>query len=172
MRADYQIDRHVRLLRCAGWLICALLGLAVVLAMAWKIAQVSEQRALQATREHLAASLNSLAAEHLARHRELGAQWRKTNPFVLLRWEQDNYCGELPAGQAPQSACWYWLPSRAWVLYRARFADGWARGQGEVRAWRVLVVPAELSTASQSGHGAFALELDPVPAAQVSAAGY
>ena len=108
MRADYQIDRHVRLLRCAGWLICALLGLAVVLAMAWKIAQVSEQRALQATREHLAASLNSLAAEHLARHRELGAQWRKTNPFVLLRWEQDNYCGELPAGQAPQSACWYW----------------------------------------------------------------
>nr|MBP8237850.1 hypothetical protein [Pseudomonas sp.] len=67
---------------------------------------------------------------------------------------------------------WYWLPSRAWVLYRARFADGWASGQGEVRAWRVLVVPAELSTALQSGHGAFALELDPVPAAQVSAAGY
>ncbi|QKE65512.1 hypothetical protein HNE05_19830 [Aquipseudomonas campi] len=172
MRPDYDADYTVRNMRRIGWGGALLILLGIVLALGWKIAQVSERRAMEATREHLAASLNSLTAEQMGKDQVLEPAWRKRNPFVLLRWQQDNYCGELAAGDAPQSGCWYWLPGKVWVIYRARFADGWTRGQGEVRAWRLLVVPDGMPTASQSSGAAFALELEAVPAAELSAAGY
>lgn len=172
MSPDYESDFWVRRSRLFGWGLILIMAVCIVLALGWKIAQVSEQRAQDATREHLAASLNSLVAEHLAKDRALGMDWRKKNPFVLLRWQQDNYCGELAAGDAPQRGCWYWLPEEAWVIYRVRFADGWTRGQGEVRAWRLLVVPDGMPAASQSSGAAFALELEAVPAVELSAAGY
>ena len=172
MSPDYETDFWVRRLRLLGWSLTLVMAVGMLLALSWKIAQVSERRAQDATREHLAASLNSLAAEHLAKDKALDLDWRKKNPFVLLRWQQDNYCGELAAATEPQSGCWYWLPSEAWVMHRARFADGWTKGQGEVRAWRVLVVPAGMPTASQSAGAAFALELEAVTAVELSAAGY
>ncbi|MEK1906061.1 MAG: hypothetical protein AAAB13_09795 [Pseudomonas sp.] len=147
------------------------MALVVVLALGWKMAAVSERRAMEATREHLAASLSSLAAEQLAQDQVLDTTWRKKNPFVLLRWQQDSYCGELAAGDEPQSGCWYWLPARNWVVYRARFAAGWTREEEQMRAWRLLTVPDGMSIASQSAGTAFALELAAVPLAELSASG-
>lgn len=172
MSPDYESGFWVRRSRLIGWGLILVMSGGMVLTLGWKIAQVSERRAMEATRANLASSLNSLAAEHLAKDKTLGTAWRTKNPFVLLRWQQDSYCGELAAGDAAQSGCWYWLPREAWVMYQASFADGWTRGQGEVRAWRLLVVPDGVPTASQSSGAAFALELEAVPAAELSAAGY
>jgi len=169
---DYEADYWVRRSRLFGWGLALVMLASVVLVLGWKIAEVSEERAMQATREHLTASLSSLAAEQMAKGRALDEVWKKRNPFVLLRWQQDNYCGDLAADGEPQSGCWYWLPSRAWVLYRPRFADGWTREGSEVRAWRLLAVPDGMPTASQSGRGAFALELEAVPAVELAAQGF
>ena len=172
MSPDYAADYWVRRSRLVGWVLALAMLLSVVLALGWKIAEVSEERAMQATREHLAASLSSLAAEQMAKDRVLDEAWKNKNPFVLLRWQQDNYCGELAAGDAPQNGCWYWLQNQAWVLYRARFADGWTGGGSGVHAWRLLAVPEGMPTASQLGRGAFALELEAVPAVELAAQGF
>lgn len=172
MTPDYQSGYWVRRARLFGRVLILVMTLGLLLALGWKIAAVSEGRALDATREHLAASLSSLAAEQMAKDQVADTAWQKRNPFVLLRWQQDNYCGELAAGDAPAAGCWYWLPRQAWVLYRPRFVDGWA-GQGdEVRAWRLLTVPEAISTASQSSGRHFALELAAVPAAELAAQGF
>lgn len=169
MSRDYEVDGQVRLARRLGRAISGLILLGLVLAMAWKIAQVSEARAMQATREHLTASLNSLAAEHIAQDRVLDPAWSKTNPFVLLRWQQDNYCGELGAGDEPRSGCWYWLPARAWVLYRPSFGDGWAVGHGELQAYRLVALDGAMPEGVQVLQEVFALELEVVPAAELAA---
>ncbi len=166
MRADYGAREDVRRLRRLGWAMTAPVLFGALLALAWQIAQVSERRAQEATGEHLAASLNALVAERLARGQALEPAWRTGNPFVLLRWQQDNYCGELAAGEPARRGCWYWLPARAWLLYRARFAGGWTAGTNEVRAYRVQAI----SAARPAGPGtAFALELQAVPAAELAA---
>ncbi|HLD68666.1 MAG TPA: hypothetical protein VJA19_21835, partial [Pseudomonas sp.] len=95
MNRDYGMDDGVRRLRRLGWALTGLMLLGVVLALGWKIAQVSERRAQQATREYLASSLISLTAEQLAQDRLLTRGMLTANPFQLLRWQQDNYCGEL-----------------------------------------------------------------------------
>ncbi|MEO4048498.1 hypothetical protein AAFN46_15590 [Pseudomonas sp. CAU 1711] len=171
MSPDYQVDYWVRRARQLGWGLGLAMLLALVLALGWKIARVSEARAMDATRQHLAASLSSLAAERVAKDRALDEAWRSKNPFVLLRWRQDNYCGELAAGDEPRAGCWYWLPHQAWVLYRPRFADGWTKRGSGVHAWRLQAIPAAPSTASQSTHGRFALELSAVSAAELTALG-
>ena len=172
MSPDYEADYWVRRSRLFGWGLTLVMAAGLVAALGWKIAEVSEARAIQATREHLAASLTSLAAEQVAKDQVPDEAWRTRNPFVLLRWQQDNYCGELVAGDEPGRGCWYWLPQAAWVLYRPRFADGWTREESEVLAWRVLAVPEGMPTASQSNRDAFALELEAVPAAELSAQGF
>lgn len=172
MSPDYEVDEQVRLARRWGRAIVALIFLGLLLAMAWKIAQVSETRAMEATRDHLAASLNSLAAEHIAKDQVLDSAWSKKNPFVLLRWQQDNYCGELAAGGKPQNGCWYWLPTQAWVLYQARFSDGWTLGQGEQHAYRLLVLTQGVPTGSHLLQSVSALELEAVPATELSAQGW
>ncbi|MEE1949215.1 hypothetical protein V0R48_09540 [Pseudomonas alcaligenes] len=172
MSPDYQADYWVRRARLFGWGLILVMALAVVLALGWKIAEVSELRAMDATRAHLAASLSGLAAEQMAKDRVLDEAWKRKNPFVLLRWQQDNYCGELTAPGEPQAGCWYWLPPQAWVLYRTRFADGW-KGRGhELHAWRLVVVPERLLAASQFANGPFVLELEEVPHAELSAQGF
>lgn len=172
MSPDYGVDDQVRLARRLGWVITVLILLGLALAMAWKIMQVSEARAMQATREHLAASLNSLAAEHIAKDQVLDPTWSRKNPFVLLRWQQDNYCGELTAGDKPRSGCWYWLPAQGWLLYQARFSDGWTLGQGELHAYRLLVLPDRVPTGSHLLQPLSALELEAVPATELSAQGW
>ena len=172
MTPDYAAGAWVRRARLLGWGLGLAMLLALLLVLGWKIAEVSEARATDATRRHLAASLSGLAAEQLAKDRVLDEAWKSKNPFVLLRWQQDSYCGELAAGDEPQAGCWYWLPRQAWVLYRPRFADGWTWQGGEVQAWRLLAVPEGMPTASQSARGAFALELAAVPTAELSAQGF
>ena len=66
MSPDYQADYWVRRVRLIGWGLILVMALAVVLALGWKIAEVSERRAMDATRAHLAASLSGLAAEQMA----------------------------------------------------------------------------------------------------------
>nr|WP_298114633.1 hypothetical protein [uncultured Pseudomonas sp.] len=169
MNPDYGVDGQVRLARRWGRAISGLILLGLVLTMAWKIAQVSEARAVQATREHLAASLNSLAAEHIAKDQTLDPAWSRKNPFVLLRWQQSDYCGELAAGDKPRSGCWYWLPAEAWVLYQARFSDGWSSGQGEMQAYRLVLLKGGMPTGSHLLQDVIALELEAVPAAELAA---
>jgi hypothetical protein len=169
---DYQADYWVRRSRLLGWALLLGMLLVLLLVLGWKIAEVSEQRAMQATREHLAASLTGLAAELMARDQVADAAWKRRNPFVLLRWQQDNYCGELAPGDSPRAGCWYWLPGPAWVLYRPRFAGEWMERGREVHAWRLQAVPETVATASQSRRGTFALELAPVTATELSAQGF
>ncbi len=171
MSPDYEVDRTVRRMRWLGRGCTVVIALGIVLALGWKMAQVSEQRALDATRENLAASLNSLATEQMAKNQVLDEAWRKRNPFVLLRWQQDNYCGELAAGAEPQTGCWYWLPAQAWVLYRPRFADEWTKEWGEMRVYRLLTVPGSMPTGAQLIGAGFTLELQAVSQAEQSAAG-
>lgn len=160
MRRDYGIGRSVGQLRRLGWSITLLMLLPVLLTIGWKVAQVSERRAMEATREYLASSLSGLVAQRLAYGKVLEPAWRHANPFVLLRWQQDNYGGELQAGAEPKPGYWYWLPARAWIVYRVRFVEGWTTSPGELHAYRLL-----------AGSGAsFALELEAVPAAELSAA--
>lgn len=169
MRGEYQLDSRVRLARRLGWAFIWLTLSILVITLAWKIAQVSERRAMDATREHLTTGLNNLVAEQMAKNQALDKAWDSTNPFVLLRWQQDNYCGELVASAEPQRGCWYWLPERAWVLYQQRFDDERAN---EVRAWRLAAIPGSMATASHSKGNGFALELAEVPVDELTAAGY
>ncbi|MDD0842151.1 hypothetical protein [Pseudomonas sp. Gutcm_11s] len=172
MSPDYEAGYWVRRSRLFGWGLTLIMATGLLLALGWKIAEVSEERAMQATRENLATSLTHVAAEQMAKDQVPDAAWQKRNPFVLLRWQQDNYCGELAAGDEPEVGCWYWLPQQAWVLYRPRFADGWTKEGSEVRVWRLLAVPDVMSTASQSVRNAFALELEAVPAVELAAQGF
>lgn len=107
MTPDYQAGYWVRRARLAGWTLALAMLLGLVWVLGWKMAEVSEGRAMEATRVHLATSLNALVAEQMAKDQALDAAWRNRNPFVLLRWQQDNYCGELAAGDEPQAGCWY-----------------------------------------------------------------
>ena len=172
MTPDYQAGYWVRRSRLVGRVLILVMTLGGLLALGWKMAEVSENRAMQATREHLAASLTALVAEQMAKDQALKEVWRDRNPFVLLRWHQDNYCGELAAGDEPRAGCWYWLPQQAWVLYRQRFADGWAGRGGGVHAWRLSTVPDGMSAASQLSGRAFALELAAVSPVELSVQGY
>jgi hypothetical protein len=172
VRRDYEIGRSVSRLRRLGWGITLLMLLSVLLTMGWKIAQVSEQRAMEATREYLAASLSNLAAQHLADGRAMEPAWRHANPFVLLRWQQDNYGGELVAGAAPKPGYWYWLPAQAWIVYRVRFVEGWKKSLGDIHAYRLLAPLAQLPTGTRLAGITFALELEAVPDAELSAANW
>lgn len=171
MRSEYQLAGRVRLVRRLGWAITGLMLVAVVLVLAWKIAQVSERRAQQATREYLASSLASLTAEQLAQGRWMTRGMLTGNPFQLLRWQQDNYCGELMRGNTPDAGCWYWLAEPGWVLYRWRFSDGWIKDSTELQAYRLQVVsPPATAGAHLQGRG-LALELQAVSPAQIAAQG-
>lgn len=172
MKPDYQVGYSVRLLRRLGWVFTLLVGSALVLALGWKLAEVSEARAVAATRAHLASALAHLAAEHMAQDRGLDADWAARNPFVLLRWQQNDYCGEWRRGDKWRSGCWYWLPEVRWVLYRSRFGDGWAGQRYEMQVYRVQPLPGDLLTGSQSAHHTVALELQAVTQAEIAALGW
>jgi len=162
VRAEYDSAASVRRARLLGWGLGAVILLGVVLALAWRIAQISEARAREAMRENLAASLRALAAEQMAQRRPLALDWLRRNPFQLLRWQPDGYCGELLESEKPRRGCWHFLASRAWVLYRPRYAEGRTeRGDG-LRAYRLRAVPRG------SADSTLALELEEVPAAELS----
>ncbi|MCC6077592.1 hypothetical protein ACFPTX_17725 [Pseudomonas sp. GCM10022188] len=115
----------------------------VILITIWHIVVASERGAMNTTVGNLARSLNALAAENMAQGRPLDAGWAMRNPFVLLRGQQGNYCGELAQDQTPSRGCWYFLPQQARVLYRARF-DGWRSGGKEgVQVWQLVRLPQQ-----------------------------
>ncbi len=138
-------------LQRAGWLLLVLILGNVILITLWHIVIDSETRAMNMTVAHLARSLNALAAENMAQGRPLDAGWATRNPFVLLRGQQDNYCGELAEGQTPSRGCWYFLPQQARVLYRARFR-GWRSGGEEgVQAWQLVRLPLQTMETAETG---------------------
>ncbi len=124
------------------WLVALILS-SVIFITLWHIAADSERAAMNVTVASLSRSLNALAAENMAQGRPLEAGWARRNPFVLLRGQQGNYCGELAPGQAPHRGCWYFLPQQARVLYRARF-DGWrSGGKEDVQVWQLVRLPEQ-----------------------------
>ena len=169
MRADYDSGLLARRGRWLGRMLLALILLGVALALLQRILQVSEQRNLQATREHLASSLMSLSAESVARRQPLPADWLRHNPFELLRWQQDDYCGELRQGQQPEPGCWYFLPEVAWVLYRSEFSDGLSDRGDDLSVFQVKVVSVKGGMGAQWPEGSQVLELVSVPAAATAA---
>ncbi|MBV2133432.1 hypothetical protein KRX52_11595 [Pseudomonas sp. MAP12] len=123
----------------------------VILITLWHIVAASERGAMNATVGNLAHSLNALAAENMAQGRPLDAGWATRNPFVLLRGQQGNYCGELADGQTPSRGCWYFLPQQARVLYRARFS-GWRSGGEEgVQVWQLVRLPQQTMETAETG---------------------
>jgi hypothetical protein len=169
VKADYDSARTVRRARLLGWSLCGLIALGLVWAMASKILQVSEARALDATRENLLASLSALAAERVAQGLAADTSWLRRNPFQLLRWESSDYCGELVASQVPQTGCWHYLPARAWLLHRSRFADEQGELAAELRVFQLQAVPRQRLGSTELTDALISLELNEVPAAEITA---
>ena len=169
MRADYDSDRTVRHARLLAVCVCAVIGLGLVWAVGVKILQVSEARAVNATRENLLASLSSLAAERLAQGLPADASWLRRNPFQLLRWVNSDYCGELQQRQLPQAGCWHYLPAQGWLLHRSRFADEQGELAAELQVFQLLAAPKPLLGSTESKDALISLELNPVPAAEITA---
>ncbi len=169
MISDYQIGYQIRQMRFWGLILTLIMLLIGAMALGLHIVATSELRSMDITRQRLASSLSSLAAEQMAKQQIPNAVWSKLNPFVLLRWQQDDYCGELAAGDEPQAGCWYWLPTLAWVLYRS----GWAGGC-IMHAWRVSAsaLPSGVPTVSQQMSRVFTLELAAVPTAELVIQGF
>ncbi len=169
MKSDYDSPRTVRHARWLAAAVCAVIGLGLVWAMAVKILQVSEARAVNATRENLLASLSSLAAERVAQGLPADASWLRRNPFQLLRWVNSDYCGELHERQLPQAGCWHYLPARGWLLHRSRFADEQGQLAAELHIFQLQAVPKLLQGSTESKDALISLELNPVPVAEVAA---
>lgn len=168
MKADYDSGRTVRHARLFGWLVCGLITLGLVWAMGSKILQVSEARAIEATRENLITSLTVLAAEQVAKGQELDVRWLRRNPFELLRWESSDYCGELQERQLPQAGCWHYLPAHGWLLHRSRFTDPEQGIAAELRVFQLQAVPKPVLGSTESQDALISLELNQVPTAQVA----
>jgi hypothetical protein len=169
VKSDYDSPRTVRNVRRLAAAVCAVIGLGLVWAMGVKVLQVSEVRAVAATRENLLASLSNLAAERVAQGLPADASWLRRNPFELLRWVNSDYCGELLAQQPPQAGCWHYLPARGWLLHRSRFADEQAELAAELQVFQLQAVPKPLLGSTESKEALISLELNPVPAAEVAA---
>lgn len=152
----------VRSWRFRGWLLLAVMLVPAVAALGWRILQVSEQRAYEATLASLAASLNGLVAEGVARGGQGAEAALQENPFALLRWQPDDYCGELVLMERAERGCWYYLPQQRWVLYRSRFFDRRQRSGDELHLFGLVAVPQEMRNASQSVGSVVGLELVPI----------
>lgn len=169
MSADYDSRRTVHRAQLFGWTVCGLIAIGLVWAMAIKILQVSEARAIDATRENLAASLTALAAERVAQGQAADISWLRRNPFLLLSWISSDYCGELHEQQLPQAGCWHYLPTRGWLLHRSRFADEQGELAAELQVFQLQEVPKAALSSTESKEALISLELNRVPAAEVSA---
>ena len=169
MKSDYDSPRTVRHARWLAAVVCGVITLGLVWAMGVKIMQVSEARAIDATRENLLASLNALAAERVAQNLPADASWLRRNPFQLLRWVNSDYCGELLERQPPQVGCWHYLPERGWLLHRSRFADEQGELAAELHVFQLQAVPKSLLGSPESQDGLSSLGLNSVPAAEVAA---
>jgi hypothetical protein len=169
VKTDYDSDRTVRHARLLAGVVCAVIALGLVWAMGVKVLQVSEARALSATQENLLASLTALAAEQVAKGQVADTRWLRRNPFQLLRWESSDYCGELQELQLPQAGCWYYLPARGWLLHRSRFTDPEQGVVAELQVFQLHAVPKPPLGSPASPEALISLELNPVPAADVTA---
>jgi hypothetical protein len=169
VRADYDSGRTVRRARLLGWSLCGVIALGLVWSMASKILQVSEARAISATRENLQASLTALAAERVAKGQAVDASWLRRNPFQLLRWVNSDSCGELLERQLPRAGCWHYLPARGWLLHRSRFTDPEQGIAAELQVFQLQAVPKPRFGSTESKDALLSLELNPVPVAEVAA---
>ncbi|WP_434458011.1 hypothetical protein JQR85_04890 [Stutzerimonas urumqiensis] len=151
-----------------GRLLAVIALLAVGLPIGWRVLQVSEARAMEATRENLSLGLAARAAEQVAAAGRIDSGWLDADPFSQLRWRQENYCGELADGRLARRGCWHYLPQRNWVLYRSRFS-GLAETDGGLHAFVLQPVPDQATTGKRSRGGFVSLELKPVPARELAA---
>lgn len=149
-----------------AWLVLTVTLLAGALPIAWRALQVSEARAMQATLDNLALGFVARAAEEVVAGHALDRQWLAADPFRQLRWQPDDYCGELADGERPRRGCWHYLPQRGWVLYRSRFQSGaWTNA---IHGYALRRVPAKAVEGLRDRDGVVSLELEPVPAGQLA----
>ena len=147
MRADYDSIHTVRLSRRWGWGLASLIGVLVVIMLGWRMLDVAGQRSEAATLENLHAGLNRLALEETAQGRTLHRHWLQANPFAQLRWQADDYCGELVALSQSRAGCWYFWPAQHWVVHRGDEQAGAVEG---IRAWRLRAIPERSQQAAET----------------------
>lgn len=148
--------------RACGWLLLGLMLVPALGAYGWRMLQVSEARAFEATLENLSASLNAVVVEGIARGGLDTGETLRRNPFELLRWLPDDYCGELAQLSDARRGCWYYLAQQRQVLYRSRFFDRWQGNGDEMHLFELKSIPDKMRNASQSVGSATSLELVPV----------
>ena len=147
MTADYDSIHTVRLSRRWGWGLASLIGVLAVIMLGWRMLDVAVQRSEAATLENLQAGLNRLALEETAQGRTLHRNWLQANPFAQLRWQADDYCGELEVLSQARAGCWYFWPAQHWVVHRGDEQAGAVEG---MRAWRLRAIPERSLQAAQS----------------------
>ena len=146
--------------RLGLWLVL-LMAIGLLWLLTWRILGVLEMRNMQAMHGALARGLSDLAAERLAAGQPLPEAWLRGNPFQLLRWQPDDYCGSLPPPGQLRGGCWYYLAERGWLAYQARYADRRAPAGDGLYLWQLRRLPEKMQTASQRDDG-LAFELQSV----------
>ncbi len=164
MTVDYDSIHTVRLSRRWGWGLASLIGVLVVAMLGWRMLDVAGQRSEAATLENLHAGLNRLALEETAQGRTLHRHWLQANPFAQLRWQADDYCGELMALSQSRAGCWYFWPAQHWVVHRGDEQAGAVEG---MRAWRLRAIPERSQQAEKSNDGLLAVELEQISISQL-----
>ena len=114
---DYAQDKQISRLRVVVTLVLSLLGGSVAWMMLERASAVLEQRTVAAIRGSLADSVLAEVAEAMAAGKP-APDLHAVNPFTLLSWQPEQYCGELQGNAAPQPGCWHYLTDRKWVVYR------------------------------------------------------
>ena len=172
MTADYDSIHTVRLSRRWGWGLASLIGVLVVTMLGWRMLEVAGQRSEAATLENLHAGLNRLALEEAAQGRTLHRHWLQANPFAQLRWQTEDYCGELEVLSLARVGCWYFWPAQHWVVHRGGEQAGAVDG---MRAWRLRAIPEHSQQTAKSNDGQsavlsdglLAIELEQISAGQL-----
>jgi hypothetical protein len=168
MHADYDSQPTVRHMRWLGWTLFGLIMLGLVWVMTDKVLRVIEARTVSATRENISASLVALSAERVAQGLSAEPSGLGQNPFKLLRWQNNDYCGELLAAQLPEPSCWYYLPQRSWLLHRSRFADEKGDLVAELQVFQLQAVPKQGLNRTESQDAVSSLELTQVATTEVA----
>ena len=121
------------------------------------------QRSEAATLENLQAGLNRLALEETAQGRTLHRNWLQAT-FAQLRWQAEDYCGELEELTQARAGCWYFWPAQHWVVHRGGEQAGAVDG---MRAWRLRAIPERSQQAEKSNDGQSAVLSDDLLAVEL-----
>ncbi len=95
-----------------------------------------------ATLAHLRSSLSGAGGRAPGLGCRYAAWHRPATPSRLLRWQGDDYCGELADPRQAAPGCWYYLPGRRRCSTAAVFSTRWQGNGDELHAFALVEVPA------------------------------